>query len=127
MEKEIVIILLLIAIYFILPGNTKEKTSRTNRFKPGKFSKPPIPSKPEVNRKEKRMKKFSITGKFDDISRDKFIEEMENIGCKFQEEVHDKLDFIVIARHPGSKIIKARAMGIPSINSNLGQKIINLK
>ncbi len=58
-------------------------------------------------------KKFVITGKFEDISRNELTELVEKNGGTVSGSVSKKTDFLLAGEDAGSKLSKAQSLGIP--------------
>lgn len=61
-------------------------------------------------------KKFVITGSFKTFSREELTERIEREGGAVGSSVSSKTDFVIAGAEPGSKLIKAKDLGIPVLN-----------
>lgn len=62
-------------------------------------------------------KKFVITGSFGDISRNNIAERIESMGGKVSSSVSSKTDYLIAGEKAGSKLEKAKSLGIEIINN----------
>ncbi len=60
-------------------------------------------------------KTFCITGSFDGMTREQIIEIAKSAGMRFVDSVSKKLDMLVVGEKPGSKLQKAKSLGIPTM------------
>ena len=70
--------------------------------------------------KEKKVEKlkgktFVLTGTLNSLSREKAKEIIKDLGGKVSESVSSKTDFVIKGNNPGSKIKKARDLGVKEI------------
>ncbi|OQX62297.1 MAG: DNA ligase (NAD(+)) LigA [Desulfococcus sp. 4484_241] len=75
-------------------------------------------------------KSFVLTGTLSGMPRARVRELIENAGGKVTGSVSSKTDYVVAGENPGSKLERARALGIPVIDENgllelLGEKTAN--
>jgi DNA ligase (NAD+) len=61
-------------------------------------------------------KTFVLTGTLDALSRDAAIAAIERLGGKVTSSISRKTSWLVAGRDPGSKIEKARAIGVPELS-----------
>ncbi|MBR4890478.1 MAG: NAD-dependent DNA ligase LigA [Clostridia bacterium] len=71
-------------------------------------------------------KKFVITGKFDDYSREEITEFIEKHGGSAAGSVSKKTDFVVAGENAGSKLTKANELNIPVITLDELLKMVNI-
>lgn len=61
-------------------------------------------------------KTFVITGTLESMSRDKAKEKLEGLGAKVTNSVSSGTDYLVVGEDPGSKLDKARKLGVPTLD-----------
>lgn len=83
---------------------------------------------PELKVKKKRTplsgKTFVLTGGLDGFTRDEAKRVIEDLGGKVFPSVGKKTDFIVVGVDPGSKLDKAKSLGIKTIDEDEFKKLI---
>lgn len=57
-------------------------------------------------------KTFVFTGTLENISREEAKEKVLQLGAKVSESVNSKTDFLIAGKNPGSKLVKAKKLGI---------------
>lgn len=68
-------------------------------------------------------KTFVITGTLDAMSRDEAKDALESLGAKVAGSVSSKTSFVVVGAEAGSKLAKAKELGVPILNE---QEFIDL-
>jgi DNA ligase (NAD+) len=78
---------------------------------------PELPKVPEVIDTESKIagKSFCVTGGFEGISRDEIHEKIEKLGGEVRTSVSKNLDYLVVGSDAGSKLEKARSLGVNTI------------
>lgn len=66
---------------------------------------------------------FVLTGILETMTRSEAIQKIKKLGGKVSESVSKKTDFVLAGHSPGSKIEKARALGVHIIDEESFQKI----
>ena len=61
-------------------------------------------------------KTIVITGSFENYTRDTMREKLENMGAKVSSSVSKKTDYVMVGTDAGSKLTKARELGIKILN-----------
>lgn len=69
-------------------------------------------------------KSFVLTGGLESMSRDEAKEKIEAMGGKVTSSVSAKTDFVVVGSDAGSKLDKARALGVKTLNEKEFQSMI---
>ena len=67
---------------------------------------------------------FVVTGTLPGFSREGIKEYIENSGGKVVDSVSKKTSFLVLGENPGSKLDKARTLGIPILDENALKKLV---
>lgn len=60
-------------------------------------------------------KTFVLTGNLETITRKKAGEKIRDLGGKISESVSQKTDYLVVGRQPGSKLEKAKKLGVKTV------------
>ncbi|MBA4395598.1 MAG: DNA ligase, partial [Desulfobacca sp.] len=60
-------------------------------------------------------KTFVLTGRLDQLTRDQAKEKIEALGGKVAGQVSSKTDFVLVGEDPGSKLEKARELGVATL------------
>ncbi len=89
---------------------------------------------PQVKKSEKNLEKvlpldgkvFVVTGALERFSRTEIKEVIESLGGKTSSNVSKNTDFVLMGESPGSKIDKARELGIKILNEEAFIKMANL-
>ncbi len=76
------------------------------------------PTKNRKAAKEFSGKKFAITGILQSMTREEAKEKIVSLGGKWVNSISAKTDFLVVGKNPGSKLIKARQVGIKTISES---------
>ena len=71
-----------------------------------------------------KNKKISITGSFEDLSRNQLINLIEKNSGKFVSTISKNIDFIIVGKNPGNKEIKAKKLKINCLDINSFREII---
>jgi DNA ligase (NAD+) len=79
------------------------------------FLDPPLPSVAQAGNGPLAGKSFCVTGSFEGISRDEIHEKIEAAGGEVRSSVSVKLDYLVVGEDAGSKLGKARSLGVRTI------------
>ncbi len=83
---------------------------------------------PELKIKKKKTplsgKTFVLTGGLESFSRDEAKRIIEDLGGKITSTVSKKTDFVVVGFDPGSKLDKAKSLGIKTIDEDEFKKLI---
>ncbi len=66
---------------------------------------------------------FVLTGTLETMTRSEAIQKIKKLGGKVSESVSKKIDFVLAGHSPGSKIEKARALGVYIIDEESFKKI----
>ncbi len=70
-------------------------------------------------------KKFVLTGAMKNLTRSQAKEMLENAGAKVTSAVSKKTDFLVAGDSPGSKLIKARELGVTIIDEKMLETMLS--
>lgn len=70
-------------------------------------------------------KAFVITGTLVEFSRDKAQEILKSLGAKTPSSVSKNTDYVIAGENPGSKLDKAKALGIPVLSEEEFKNMIN--
>lgn len=70
-------------------------------------------------------KSFVITGTLVEFSRDKAQEILKSLGAKTPSSVSKNTDYVIAGENPGSKLDKAKALGITVLNEEEFKEMIN--
>jgi len=68
-------------------------------------------------------KVFVLTGTFETMTRSEAIQKIKKLGGNVRESVSKKTDFVIAGQSPGSKIEKARALGVHIIDEESFKEI----
>ncbi|MCK4609108.1 MAG: NAD-dependent DNA ligase LigA [Gammaproteobacteria bacterium] len=68
-------------------------------------------------------KSFVLTGTLATLSRDEAADKLRALGAKISSSVSAKTNYVVVGDNPGSKLVKARKLGVTILNE---QELINL-
>lgn len=68
---------------------------------------------------------FVITGTLKNYTRDEAKEVIEQLGGKVTNTVSSKTDYLIVGENPGSKLEKARQLGVKTINEDEFEKLIS--
>lgn len=71
---------------------------------------------PKVKSQKLKGEIFVFTGELESMSRDKAKERVEELGAKAVDSVSKKTTIVVVGENPGSKLEKAKKLGIKTIN-----------
>jgi len=72
--------------------------------------------KEKVKGQKLKGKVFVFTGELKSMSRDKAKEKVEELGAKATDSVSRNTTFLVVGENPGSKLEKAKKLGVKTIN-----------
>ncbi len=78
----------------------------------------PRPVEPAVEKLPLAGKEFVITGRLDSLSRLEVEERIRELGGSAKSDVTRKTDYLVVGAEPGSKIARARQLGITEISED---------
>ncbi len=67
---------------------------------------------------------FVLTGKLSELTREKAAETIENLGGSVTLSVSRKTTYVVVGESPGSKLEKARRLGIPTLGEKEFLKLV---
>ncbi len=70
-------------------------------------------------------KKFVLTGAMENLTRSQAKEMLENAGAKVTSAVSSKTDFLVAGKSPGSKLAKAKDIGVTVIDETTLEKMLS--
>jgi len=80
--------------------------------------------KEEIGQKPLADQTFVLTGKLESMSRDKAAEIIEKTGGKVSSTVSRQTNYVLVGESPGSKLARARELGVPTIDEKEFLKII---
>ena len=63
-------------------------------------------------------KTIVITGSFENYTRDTMQAKLESMGAKVSSSVSKKTDYVMVGTDAGSKLTKARELGIETLSEN---------
>lgn len=69
-------------------------------------------------------KQFVLTGALEDFSRDQAKDKIIALGGRVTSSVSSKTDYVIVGTDPGSKIDKARKLGVPLLNEAEFKKLV---
>lgn len=72
-------------------------------------------------------KTFVLTGTLESMAREEAKENIEKLGGRVASAVSKNVDFLVVGEEPGSKLEKAKKLGIKTLNETEFLKMIGLK
>lgn len=78
----------------------------------------------EIGEKPLADQTFVLTGKLETLSRDKAAEIIEKMGGKVSSTVSRQTNYVIIGESPGSKLTRARELGIPTIDEKEFLKVL---
>ena len=61
-------------------------------------------------------KTFVVTGELEKFSRDEVVQKITSLGGKVSSSVSSKTDFVLAGKDPGSKLDKARSLGVAVVS-----------
>lgn len=81
---------------------------------------------PKTEKKESAIsgKMFVFTGVLDSLTRFEVESRINGLGAKASDSVTRKTDYVVAGLHPGSKVEKARKLGVPILSEEDFKKLI---
>ncbi|RMD69740.1 MAG: NAD-dependent DNA ligase LigA [Gammaproteobacteria bacterium] len=82
---------------------------------------------PEIKKKGPRPlegKTFVFTGALSSMTREEAKARVEALGGHVSESVSKKTDYVVVGKNPGSKLERARALGIPTLDEEAFLKLL---
>ncbi|RMD68446.1 MAG: hypothetical protein D6819_09355 [Gammaproteobacteria bacterium] len=82
---------------------------------------------PEIRPKGPRPlegKTFVFTGALSSMTREEAKAKVEALGGRVSESVSKKTDYVVVGEHPGSKLERARALGVPTLDEEAFLKLL---
>jgi len=82
--------------------------------------------KPEVKAKRLKLKglTFVLTGSLENITRNEAKEKIRELGGEVSESISRKTNYVVVGKEPGSKLKKAKRLGIKTIEEKEFLKLI---
>ena len=75
---------------------------------------------------ELQGKTFVITGTLPALSRDEAKDMIQSHGGKVTDSVSAKTDYLVLGENPGSKLEKARKLGVAIVDEEALRKLIKM-
>ncbi len=72
--------------------------------------------KPEIKEQKLKGKVFVLTGTLNSMTREETKEKIRLLGGEISEAVSKKTDFLVVGKEPGSKLEKAKKLGLKILN-----------
>ena len=69
-------------------------------------------------------KTFVFTGRLSDMTREEAKRLVESLGGKVASSVSRKVDYVVVGEDPGSKLDRARALGIPTLSEEEFKELV---
>ncbi|MGC9065817.1 MAG: NAD-dependent DNA ligase LigA [Candidatus Ratteibacteria bacterium] len=78
------------------------------------------PKQTQVIKKSSKIsgKKFVITGTLKNFSREEMKTELKKHGARVSDNISKETDYLIVGDNPGSKLEKARKLGIPTISED---------
>ena len=67
---------------------------------------------------------FVLTGKLSEITRDEAAEIIESLGGTVSSSVSSRTTYVIVGESPGSKLIRAKRLGIPTIEEKEFAKLV---
>jgi DNA ligase (NAD+) len=82
-------------------------------------------AKDKVSQGDKKLSKksFVFTGRLDSLTREEAENKVEKLGGSVKVSVNKKISYVVLGEEPGSKLIKAREIGVPILTE---EEFLNL-
>lgn len=80
--------------------------------------------KPASGKQPLAGKTCVITGTLTNLTREQAKEQLQTLGAKIVESVSKKTDFVIVGAEPGSKLARAKKLGIKIINENEFRELI---
>lgn len=75
------------------------------------------PTIPKKHHPKITGKSFVITGSFEEFTREELKQQLEALGGKVKGAVSSQIDALIIGNEPGSKLAKAKKLGVPLITA----------
>jgi len=69
-------------------------------------------------------KTLVFTGRLSDMTREEAKRLVESLGGKVASSVSRKVDYVVVGEDPGSKLDRARELGIPTLTEEEFRKLV---
>lgn len=82
------------------------------------------PKEGEVTKKPLHGKSFVLTGTLTFMSRDEAKDKLQNLGAKVSESVSKSTTYVVVGENPGSKLAKAKKLGVELLDEKQFLKIL---